>query len=73
MCFAQKQPQMPAPEPIVDREGDAAKSAYANQAAMRRQAFGESSTDIVGSIVANNNTVKPQVNTQLKKLMGASA
>lgn len=72
MCFA-KAPKVPEVQAPVDVSGDAAKSAYANQAAARRQSFGENDTDIVGSIVANDNAAKPAVNTQLKKLMGASA
>lgn len=72
MCFM-KSPDVPKPEAPVDREGDAARAAYANATAARRQAFGEAQTDIVGSIVANDNNTQPQVNTQLKKLMGASA
>lgn len=72
MCFA-KAPKVPAVQAPVDTSGDAAKSAYANQAAARRTAFGDANTDIVGSIVANDNNAKPAVNTQLKKLMGASS
>ncbi len=68
-----KAPKAPKPEPVVDRDSEAAKSAYANATAKRRQAFGEENTDIVGSIVSNDNNAQPQINTQLKKLMGASA
>lgn len=72
MCFA-KAPEVPKPEAPVDREGDAAKSAYAAATARRRSAFGDEQTDIVGSIVANDNSARPQVQTQLKQLMGATS
>lgn len=72
MCFA-KAPKVPEVKEPVDRESDAAARAYGRVAEREARAFGEGDTDIVGSIVANDNSSKPAVNTQLKKLMGASA
>ncbi len=73
MCFSAKAPKVPEVKEPVDREADAAKRAYGQVAERQARAFGEGDTDIVGSIVANDNTGKPAINTQLKKLMGASA
>jgi hypothetical protein len=72
MCFM-RAPQAPAVQEPRDRESDQANRAGAAALARQRSQFGESDTDIVGSIVSNDNRPQQQVSTQLKKLMGGTA
>ena len=70
MCLSQKSPApIPEPTPPIDREAEAAQAAYAKARNRRHEAFDESDTDVVGSLVAQRK--KTQVNTQLKTLMGS--
>ena len=71
MCLSQKAPApapIPEPTPPIDREAEAAQKAYGKARDRRNEAFDESDTDVVGSLVAQRK--KTQVNTQLKTLMG---
>lgn len=58
-------PEATAP---IDANAEAAQKAYSRGRLRRASAFDESDTDIVGSVIAGGK--KPQVNTQLKSLMG---
>lgn len=59
---------VPAATPPIDVNAEAAQKAYGRARQRRANAFDESDTDIVGSVIGGSR--KPQVSTQLKSLMG---